>query len=440
MKKIFIYSFAAIIVIDLLAFQSNQTENGNEIILKSADSLHGSNVVNQSYRELFGNVILLHKDIKAKSDFAKQNLDANTAEMRGNVIITQNTMTMKSPKIFYDAKNSMSYADDSVSIEDKRTYLRADQGIYSTKNMVADFTGHVYINDDSATIYAEHIIYERKTRNSFAYNKVKIFGKFTNVILTGDTVYNVPEEKFSYAGGNPVLYQIDTVTYDKISPVDSTKFSEIRFDTLTVSADSMLAYRLEGNEHYIFKGNVEIIRGLVSAKCSQAIYYKDKEYIVLQNKPIVWYDSTQLYGDSILISLPKKELREIKAFKDAIAITKTDSIDQDRLNQISGREIFIKIDNSKISGLKAIGDAKSLYFFGDEKGSNGVDKKSTDSIQVVFLNGEVENIIWLGMSVSEFFPENLVFTNPKEYNLPLFKWNEQKPKKKILKPGFLRKY
>jgi hypothetical protein len=193
----------------------------------------------------------------------------------------------------------------------------------------------------------------------------------------------------------------------------------------------MLAYRLEGNEHYIFKGHVEIIRGPVAAKSSQATYFKDKEIIILRDKPIVWYDSTQLFADSILISLPNKELREIRAYKDAIAVTKTDSIETDRLNQISGKEIIINIDSSRISGLTAIGDAKSLYFFGDENGNNGVDKKSTDSIKVLFVNGEVENIIWLGMSVSEFFPENLVFNDPKEYYLPLFKWNYVKPKKRF---------
>jgi lipopolysaccharide export system protein LptA len=432
MKKILIFSFLLMIIINLWAYQSNQTGGSNDIILKNADSMIGSNVPNQSFRDFYGNVILLHKDVKAKSDFAKQNLDANTADMKGNVVITQNTMILKSPKIFYDARNSMAYADDSVSIEDKRTYLRADQGIYSTKNQIADFVGHVYIDDDSATIFADHIIYERISRNSFAYKNVKIFGKFTNVILTGDTVISVPEDKFSYACGSPVIYQIDTIVTENISSLDSSKYTKIKFDTLSVSADSILAYRLEGNEHYIFKGNVEIIRGAVAAKSNLATYFKDKEIIILQNKPIVWYDSTQLFADSILISLPKKELHEIRAYKDAIAVTKTDSLDQDRLNQISGKEIIINIEKSKISGLTAIGEAKSLYFFGDNKGANGVDKKSTDSIKVQFVNGEVENIIWLGMSVSEFFPENLVFANPKEFNLPLFKWNNLRPKKKFL--------
>ena len=430
MKKLLIYSLTTLIIMNLWSFQPYKAGINNDIILKNADSLIGSNVVNQSFREFYGNVILLHKDIIAKSDFAKQNLDANTADMKGHVVITQNSMTLKSPKIFYDARNSMAYADDSVSIEDKRTFLRADQGIYSTKNQVADFYGHVYIDDDSATIFAKHIIYERKTRNSFAYGNVKIFGKFTNVILTGDTVISIPEEKYSYACGKPVMYQIDTLISDKISPLDSSIYKEIKFDTLTVSADSMLAYRLEGNEHYIFKGNVEITRGPVAAKSSLATFYKDKEIIILQNKPVVWYDSTQLFADSILISLPKKELREIRAYVDAIAVTKTDSLEQERLNQISGKVIIINIDSSKISGLTAIGEAKSLYFFGDEKGNNGVDKKSTDSIKVQFKDGQVENIIWLGMSVSEFFPENLVFTNPKDFYLPLFKWNNLRPKKR----------
>ena len=423
-------SIFLIIFINLLSAQQFQNSD-NDIILENADNLVGSNLTDASFREFMGNVVFSHKNIRAKCDFAKQFLTENRADMRGNVIITQSTMTLKSPKIAYYGNTGIAYADDSVSILDRGTFLRAEQGIYDSRSLVADFYGNVFIDDDSARIYANHIIYERKSRNSFAYGDVRIFGKQTNVVLTADTVFSITEENYSKAVSNPILFQIDTVvTYHDTSV---KKLPEIRFDTLTISSDTMQAYRTPGNEFYQFTGKVEIVRGGVAAKSSEAVYFKNAELFILRNMPVVWYDNTQLYADSIVIFMKNNELKEIRAFNNANAVSQNDTSDNSRKNQISGNDILIKIDSSKISRIESYKDAKSLYYFTDEKGSNGVDRKSTDTIKVVFESGEVNKIYWLGMTVSEFFPENLVFNEPSAYNLPAYKWNNDKPKKKSIK-------
>jgi hypothetical protein len=175
-----------------------------------------------------------------------------------------------------------------------------------------------------------------------------------------------------------------------------------------------------------------IIRGEVRAVADKSIFYKDDEYIMLNGKPIVWYDSTQLYGDSIVIRIPKNELKGIESFSNAIAVSRNDTISVQRLDQIMGDKIFIDIDSGKVKEITSIGEAKSLYFFRDEEGENGVDRRSTDTIKVLFNGGEIENIIWLGMTFAEFFPETYVYGKEDSYYLPLFKWKEKRPVSRII--------
>lgn len=412
-----------------------QSSQPREIRLKYADSLVGSNTPGIAYRDFFGNVQLEHGDVEVRSDFAKQYLELNNADLIGNVIITQRTLTLKSPKIYYYGNSSIAKAVNGVTIKDIETFLKSDEGVYNAKSRVAEFQNNVYIEDDSAKIISDYIIHQRNNRKSDAFGNVWVVGKFTNALLHCDTLLNSPDENYSFATGSPMLMQIDS-SYTK---ADTTFFSSdsltiiepyLYYDTLSIRADTMHAYRELFNERYVFVGNVEIIRGEIRATAKQAQFFKDEDYLNLTGKPVVWYDSTQLYGDSIIIKMPKKQLRSIESYGEAIAVSRNDTLSLKRLDQLMGDRIQIDIDSSKVIGITSIGEAKSLYFFRNEEGESGADRRSTDTIKVNFDQGEIDNIIWLGMTYAEFFPETFVYGKEETYYLPLFQWNDERPKSK----------
>ncbi len=433
----FFYIFFTILIFLFSANSQYQTGNPKEIRLKYADSLVGSNTPGLAYRDFYGNVQFEHGDVNLRSNFAKQYIELNKADFVGNVIITQRTLTLKSPKIFYDGNTSIAQAFDGVTIKDKETFLKAQNGTYNTRTFIAEFKEDVFIEDDSAKIFSNFIVHNRNNGESFAYGNVLILGKFTNAILNSDTLMNYPKRSYSFATGNPILYQIDS-TITKIDtlyfPNDSIGIygGDIIYDTLSITCDTMHSYRQLFNEKYVFNGNVEIVRENVSAKADNAIFYKDEDLIILRGNPVVWYDSTQLFADSIVIRLPNNEIRTIEAYNNSIAVSRNDTISLQRLDQIMGNKIIIEIDSGKVSGITSIGDAKSLYFFRDDDGENGVDRRTTDSIKVQFIDGQIENIIWLGMTYAEFFPETYVYGKENSYYLPLFKWLYDRPKRKYI--------
>ncbi|MCO5251628.1 MAG: LPS export ABC transporter periplasmic protein LptC [Candidatus Kapabacteria bacterium] len=430
-------NFLKFIILGICFLALTSISKSDDIILRNADSLRGLTTDETSIREFFGNVWLIQNDLDLKCDYAKQYLNSNTVDLIGNVVITQRTMILKSPKIFYNGNSGVAIADNGVALRDANSYLEAQKGTYSTKAYMADFYGDVFIEDDSVKIYSDNVVHNRTTRESFATGDVWIFGKYTNVVMKGDTIINIPKESYSISMGNTVLFKIDTIQrLDSIYVEQEEQFVStylMSLDTLSISCDTMQAYRYIGNEEYFFDGNVQIVKENIKAIAKSAVFYKNQNIIILRDKPIVWYDSTQLFSDSIVIELIDNKLKKLSAFGNSIAVTKLDSVDNERINQISANDIFIEFEDGKINSLRGNVNASSLYFFKDEEGYNGVDRKSTDSIHVEFINGEPENIFWIGSSVAEFYPENVIFGKITSYFLPEFKWSDIRPEiKKIL--------
>ena len=465
-----------IILLLFVCISGSQTKQQDDITVKqdepikllNADSLHGFQNESGNVREFIGNVRLAQVDVLVRSDRALQYLDLNVADLFGNVVITQQDLTLKAPHINYNGNTKLAVADGGVELKDKdvtlkadygnystETYLanftknvkmwdnkstlKADSGVYSRNTHIADFYHHVIVEDDSAITFANHVNYNRNNRNSFAYGNVYVKGKFTNVVLTGDTIFNIPKESYTKAYGQPVLYQVDTIkaeTYDStvneqtLLMNDTAKNTTYKFDTLSVSCDTMEAFRQADSARYVFTGNVEMARGNSYSKANKAIYFTDKEIIILTGSPVVWYDSTQLHADSIVISLPQKRLNEIRAYGNAIAGSRDDTLNPDRINQIMGDNVNVLIIQDTIRRITSYGNAKSLYFSATTESDEGAARNSSDSIIIDFDMGKVDTILWLGGIEGEYFPSVMFENNVQKIYLPAFKWSDDKPRKK----------
>jgi lipopolysaccharide export system protein LptA len=437
------------------------------IVLHYADEMQGTNTDSTSFRRCIGNVRLSQGNVKVSCDRADHYITENRAVLIGNVVITQDTLVLKATEVKYDGNNGIADSYSGVKIINGNTVLTAENGVYSTRTYIAEFYKNVVIDDDSAKIFADKIIYNRNTGESKAFGTVLVKGKYTNIMLIGDSVKHYPKRNYTIATGKPIMVQIDTVLdgrnqetrdneddslfhndfYDEDSrrvinkneKIDSSSSREInnlsrsiKFDTLTIVSDTMETLRGENKERYIFKNRVEMVRGNVVAKAMNAEYDKKGEIIRLDGMPIVWYDSTQLYADSTVIELQNNKLKQISAIGDAFAGSRDDTIRKNLINQLSGYIIKIKFWQDTILKIECIGHAKSLYFMSDSAGTEGAARNSSDTIFINFQSGKADEIFWLSGVEGEFLPVNILNQNPKDYFLPSYRWNDSKPRKRLI--------
>jgi lipopolysaccharide export system protein LptA len=406
-------------------------------------------------REYRGNVKLRHGIVVVTADFVRQDLVLNDAFFKGNVVLTQQDMILKSEEVDYNGNSGIARSDKRVSIIDSNATLFANRGEYNTSTRIADFRDDVVISDESVTITSDRLRYNRRTlesravgdvvvkedsviifsdvldyhrrsRKSENYGNVIIKAVYDNVYLTADTLLNVPADNYTFSTGKPVLFQIDSTEKDR----------ELVFDTLSISCDTMEAFRVPGDERYVFNRNVEIVRGNLFAVSERAVYLRTDELFFLERAPVVWFDSTQLHADSIIVYIPDNRIEMIHSIGNALAASRDDTLEPERKNQIIGKVIKIFFTDKHIDRIESYGDAKSLYYLASEEGNDGADQTSCDTIYVYFEDGKPRDVVWLGAIEGKYFPENMVWDKVKDYFLPGYRWRDDKPSKKRL--GYFR--
>jgi len=447
MRIIYILTVVLVLIAGKFSIFSQENNEKQPIILRYADSLVGTRGPGMDIREFVGNVVLIQGDVTVKCDRAIQYLQANKAVLTGNVHINQKELDLYTQEGVYYGNSKIATTNTKVKITDGKTTLTAGAGTYSTLKRIADFRNDVKIEDDSVIIYSDRLVYHKDNKNSYAYGNVLLRGKYTETYLLGDTIEHFPNDNLTYVKGNPRLFRIDTIeTSDKsLDTLEENKaeFTEdffdstaaIRLDTLSVRAEFMKSIldKESNNEIFYFFDSVEIRKQSLAARADTAIYDKTEGIIRLIGVPIVWYDSTQLYSDSIIIQVPDLKIKQLHAIGNAIACSRDDTTNLAYINQVLGDEIIINFENDTINTIFSFGNAKSLYFLQmDSTGAAGLQRSSCDSIAVFFEESEVSAINWLGGISGEFHPSHLI-DSPESFYLPGFRWTDVKPKKITLK-------
>ncbi len=430
-NKNIILTVVLFIVYGCLFYTSAYSQRNEPLQIVSADSMNNNSIYGELRRTYSGNVHFIQGKTHVFCDRGVFFLNQNKANLIGSVRILEDDMSLEAPSMDYDGNTRIANAFGGVKVSDSSTVLTANRGTYHMNEHTAFFNGNVLVVDDSVTIVCDKIIHKRKEGYSRAVGNAFVKGKFTNVLIAGDTLSNDKKKNYSLAKGNPILIQIDSTVSSGL----------IQYDTLTIESAVMEAHRDQGNEKYIFTDSVSIIRNNVKAKAGNSTFWKDLEIISLYKDPVVWHDSTQLHADSISIFMKDNKLQKLVARSNSIACMKDNpEYNPDYINQISGYRIDIIITDNEISQLNGFDDAKSLYFMVSEQGGEVTSLSVADTINITFKDNNPENIIWLGQVDGEVIPDPVVYPKPQDYYLPNFKWDNYQPKKRELElPAIFKK-
>ncbi len=400
---------------DFEAFSASK--RSKPLRLRYADSLVGG----QGVRTLYGNVWFTQGDMQLFSDFGREFENENSSYIEGNILMKRYDMNFYTNFARYNGNSRIIDATDFVCVTDtSSTILTANRGKYHINEEIADFYGNVLVENDSVVISAQTIRYERTTQNTFAKTKTVLLYKKNRTVITCDTAMYLPNKKYAFVGGFPILYNIDSTRNDSVN---------FELDTMSISSSKMEVF---DENRFVCSEFVEIFRNDFEATCMKAEFYDKEKLITLSGTPTIWYEGNQIVSDTIAIFLENNRPKKIYSEGSAICMMINDTNYADRIDQISGDTLIIDFSEGKINMLTAIGAAKSLYFMADEEGLLGADRTSTENIDVIFEDNKPVKINWIGHSEKESVEPTKVFNNEKSYYLPFYKWNNNPPKKKEL--------
>ena len=390
------------------------------IVLEHADSLVGKILDGEEVRELIGHVRFRQGTVAVSCDRAVQFLKTRKVSLHGNVLVRDDTVTMRGKRGMYYNADRVAEAYDGVRLDDGKTVLTADYGRYHVDAKKAFFRSNVVVEDSASTLKADSLTYYREDKRSIADGEVQIHNTGDNVTILGGHFENFTRQQFSRMTLHPVVVQVDT--------------SGATPDTFTVRSRVMESYR-DSTKRLVAIDSVRIAGSLLSGEAGIAVFLTDADSIVLKQNPFVWYEESQVSGDSIFIKLLKRKPETVYVRGDPFAISRSDSLYTKRFDQLTGELITMRFSGGRIRRIDVNQTATSVYFlFEDRKDSagtsrrpNGLNKTTGDHVAIYFVDGKADRISVVGGVEGEYFPENLVDGREPEYYLPGFNWREDHP-------------
>jgi len=444
-----------ILLIFLIAWLTANGQTSEKRLTIIGDSLKGKVINGESIREVIGNVIITKDDVKITCNKAIQYIAKNEAILIGNVIIIQDSVTIKTEKGRYYSNSELTISDTTIYLDKIGMNLIADKGRYNLSTNTAKFygniifkdtdteltsdslfyneanekliaIGNVIVSDSTSIVKADSLVHLRKTKFTNGFGNVQIISKENDLTIIGEELVDDKGKNVLKVSGNPLLRQIE-------------KLNDNQFDTLFIQSKTM-EVNSDSSKELVAKDSVKIIRSDFLSINDYTIYNQLEELITIirQNEkpaPILWYENSQMVGDSIYIKLDSSKISSVDIINESILISK-DSIYAHRYNQMSGDSINLSFTESKLSETKVRGNVLSIYYLYEEGQPNGLLKSSAKEIKILFEENKVSDVKMYGEPMSEYHPENLVKNNEKGFTLPSFMLYDNKPNKNFVREKY----
>jgi hypothetical protein len=201
-----------------------------------------------------------------------------------------------------------------------------------------------------------------------------------------------------------------------------------------IKSVSMESFRSGEN---IFKAtdSVKILRAGFASVNDLTTYYRDEEKIITNKihedalKPVLWYDNSQLTGDSITIYLEDGQIKNLTVDFNSFMLSQNKNYSQ-RFDQTSSDSLQLYMLNNKLVKAEFAGKVQSIYYLFEDETPNGLVKSTAHKAIIIFEENEVDHVRLYGSPTSEYYPEVKVEGLERTYTLPKFVFKENRPVKK----------
>ncbi len=421
-----------------------------------------------------GNVRVTQPGMILTAPRADYDGNSRLATAPSGVTLQEEGATLQAGYGTYNMYNRHAQFREGVVLRDSNATLNAAAGDYYSVERRAVFTGGVRVQSDSGEITARDLTYWRDSREAYAVGDVVLISTDNGARLTGDTLRHRPAVGYTMATGSPKLVKVDTAVVRDTASGDgggAVAATSVRRDTTTITARLLEAFRTDRNE-YVATDSVRLRRGDLEAIGGLARFIEDDDVIALGPggrwsrrtdsavtgvpprrdslaaagdslasdgdggdeladaatrtggiPPVVWYQGSQLTGDTITVGLMERKLRFIDVVGNAFAVSEGKV--RGRYDQLAAVRLYFDVLLDTIRNVRAQGLASSIYFLYDSNLPSGVNRTSGDTINIAFANGQATGIGIIGRrsrAEGEYFPEPIVAGQETAYRLEGFRW------------------
>lgn len=353
------------------------------------------------------------------------------------VLLVDTSYTIKTDTLLYNTyTNITTFIVPTEIISGQRTIYTSD-GYYDLTHKRAYFSKRPIIQDSTSILIADEMANDDSTGYGEARGNVIYKDTVQKVSIYANNLKSNRHEDAFLATQNPVMVlqqeadsifiAADTLYSAKLSLMDSSRKVPWILDSLPV-IDSAAQADSSSDRYFEAYYHVRIFSDSMQAVGDSLFYsLKDSAFRLFRN-PVIWTQNNQITGDTIYLYTENKKPKRMYVFENALTISSIDSTQF--YNQMKGRTIDTYFLNGNIEHIRTKGNAESVYYALDNENKFiGVNKASSDIIDIYFQNKQPDKIVFRYNLVGTMYPMRQV--NHDEIKVRGFKWLEaQRPKSK----------
>lgn len=334
--------------------------------------------------ELIGRAYYKGMDQEAEGDRIYHSDSTEVTELTGNAFFKQKDREVKGDYIRHDGKS----------------------GAITTR-------GRTVLADSIRTLIAESVDYNEKTGFGTATGDVIFVDSVENWELESDSLVYREEEGYVRAMGSrrPLMrFLIDG-------------------DTMHLSADTIFSYRdtlLPDTGRFLRAWHdVRLYKSDLQGISDSMVYRTADSLFQFFDQPMMWSDTSQFEGDTILIALRAKKLDRMYLRRNGFIVQ---SPDLQFFNQIKGTWITAHFQENELDRVLVEGNAESIYYGLDDSNAYvGVNQVVCSSFWIHFDQKKVDRIVFLQEPKATLLPMDDAMKKPP--TLDGYRWvTKNRPK------------
>ncbi|MFC1558247.1 OstA-like protein [candidate division KSB1 bacterium] len=367
----------------------------DKILNYKADLYEDDEIDGERVRKLTGNVKFVQGAYTLESDEGIFFLVSNRIVFEGNVRFYDGIKSLNADKVVYDNAKRIFYFDEGIELIRSGKVLRANRGIYYR---------------DEGRSFCEGNVLFRDSVNTFKCDSAYFFEENENIKAFSNLIFDSADDEMTVTGEEGMYFS----DRDFIEITDTPKLI-IRGENSDVVITSERLDISAKESAVTARGNVEIVRDDLTARCAIANYVTedDEVKIVLIENPIITEGSSTIRGDSIEIFFKDKNISKLIAHKNAEATIGADS-SSEYYNELKGKTIFIYLQKDSAERMVAERNAESIYYLMEDGKIKGANRATGEKITLLFSEGTIKRVLVDGESEGIFYPSHLLKLMPDE--------------------------
>ncbi len=323
----------------------------------------------------------LNGDMKATSRLIRYDAHKGEVQLLGEALLESDELHAEAEQIRYDEVNDVFYLEGQALYEGEGRNIRAERIVYDRRHESYSTEGRSLISEPPTLLEAGRTRYVEESGLAIADRGVVWRDTSAGLTIECERAEYLKEQDQLLATGG-----------ERGRPLLIVESEE---DSLFLAADTLFAHRgdtLSGDSSRVLHAyrDVRIFKRDLQAACDSLVYYEGDSLFRLFDRPAMWFDTTQLTGDTIEIQLANRRVSRIRLWEHALIANSTDLL---LFNQISGREVNIYFSDNEPRELLVSGNVESVYYLQDEsKAYIGVNRSTSAEMRILFEDGQISKI------------------------------------------------